>query len=254
MSPTAEQYQEADNIRRSIQMLPDADLHAIAFIILNQVIGRHFMNAKLERDYMARHPQAVRMLTALLADTHTNPPVHTPWRPPTPPPPPTDDELFDRELERTRKLLQRVNLPSIDEMRELLVAMKQHMEKPPLPPSPPRLTITNEHVPLEEVIVVTGNPICVLCSKECENQYGNNPHPLSDTGKCCDGCNENVLTARLATMSYGNEVYDDDSVPTVATSAPIPIPANDKAPKKRAPRKKKEDGGAAVSGIPEEGD
>ena len=235
-------------------MLPDADLHAIAFIILNQVIARHFMNAKLERDYMAQHPQAVRMLTALLADTHTNPPVHTPWRPPTPPPPPTDDELFDRELERTRKLLQRVNLPSIDEMRELLVAMKQHLEKPSLPPSPPRLRITHEHVPLEEVIVVTPpteNPICVLCGQECDNEYGNNPAPLATNGKCCDSCNEQVILTRMGLL----DLPDDDSVPTVvATSAPIPIPVNDKAPKKRAPRKKKAEDGAAVSGIPEEGD
>lgn len=52
------------------------------------------------------------------------------------------------------------------------------------------------------------NPVCCICGKECENEYGNNPYPLF-TGKderCCDKCNDSyVLYARL------NRVSKDDT-------------------------------------------
>lgn len=41
------------------------------------------------------------------------------------------------------------------------------------------------------------NPICCLCNNLCENQYGNNPHPLRSEGVCCDGCNIEVIRKRI---------------------------------------------------------
>lgn len=44
------------------------------------------------------------------------------------------------------------------------------------------------------------NPKCCLCGKECENQFGNNPWPLSKEVKdrCCNKCNdEKVIPARI---------------------------------------------------------
>ena len=38
---------------------------------------------------------------------------------------------------------------------------------------------------------------CVLCTKSIQGQYGNNPYPLSNTGKCCDSCNLKVIMARM---------------------------------------------------------
>jgi hypothetical protein len=41
------------------------------------------------------------------------------------------------------------------------------------------------------------NPKCVLCGKECENKWGNNPQPLK-SGKCCNKCNSTkVIPARI---------------------------------------------------------
>ena len=38
--------------------------------------------------------------------------------------------------------------------------------------------------------------ICCLCGKEY-NEYGNNPHPLSEEGMCCNVCDiTKVLPAR----------------------------------------------------------
>ena len=43
-------------------------------------------------------------------------------------------------------------------------------------------------------------PICCLCGNECENEWGNNPWPLSKKpeDRCCDVCNDTkVIPARL---------------------------------------------------------
>lgn len=34
------------------------------------------------------------------------------------------------------------------------------------------------------------NPICCICGKECENEYGNNPDPFVklEGARCCDAC------------------------------------------------------------------
>jgi len=48
-------------------------------------------------------------------------------------------------------------------------------------------------------------PMCVLCKKECENEFGNNPHPLRDEGKCCFVCNKNrVIPSRLIIIEIKN--------------------------------------------------
>ena len=39
---------------------------------------------------------------------------------------------------------------------------------------------------------------CCMCHKEYQG-YGNNAKPLAD-GRCCDVCNENVITSRLLAL------------------------------------------------------
>ena len=38
---------------------------------------------------------------------------------------------------------------------------------------------------------------CCICGKLIKGQYGNNPQPLKEDGKCCDECNKEVIKARL---------------------------------------------------------
>ena len=39
--------------------------------------------------------------------------------------------------------------------------------------------------------------ICCICGKECK-EFGNNPAPVKNEGKCCDECNSKiVIPARL---------------------------------------------------------
>ena len=41
---------------------------------------------------------------------------------------------------------------------------------------------------------------CCICGKECENEFGNNPWPISNNeeDRCCNECNDTwVLYARL---------------------------------------------------------
>lgn len=60
----------------------------------------------------------------------------------------------------------------------------------------------------EEVKDMVEKPICCLCGQECENQWGNNPYPLSDNEKdrCCDICNmAKVVPARLGMVNTKSE-------------------------------------------------
>ena len=44
---------------------------------------------------------------------------------------------------------------------------------------------------------------CCICGKEIVG-WGNNPEPVSDTGECCDVCNDNiVIPARLDSLNGG---------------------------------------------------
>ena len=45
---------------------------------------------------------------------------------------------------------------------------------------------------------------CVLCGKELENEYGNNPWPLADHGRCCDDCNDRVSAVRISRITGEN--------------------------------------------------
>ena len=50
----------------------------------------------------------------------------------------------------------------------------------------------------------TDFPECVICGDTCECEYGNNPAPVKDEGKCCNKCNANVvIPARM--MGAGME-------------------------------------------------
>lgn len=51
-------------------------------------------------------------------------------------------------------------------------------------------------------------PVCCLCGNECENQFGNNPWPLSknEEDRCCDICNDTkVIPARLELAKENRE-------------------------------------------------
>jgi hypothetical protein len=61
-----------------------------------------------------------------------------------------------------------------------------------------------------EVAQEPSNPVCCLCSKNCECSYGNSPHPLATEGVCCNECNQKVVIARLQA--------------SVAVAAPKPKP------------------------------
>lgn len=39
-------------------------------------------------------------------------------------------------------------------------------------------------------------PMCCICSRECEDRYGNNAKPMSN-GRCCNNCNLKVIEARM---------------------------------------------------------
>ena len=43
---------------------------------------------------------------------------------------------------------------------------------------------------------------CCLCGNEIKG-FGNNPEPLTDDGRCCDVCNENVIKFRML-VTYDN--------------------------------------------------
>lgn len=50
---------------------------------------------------------------------------------------------------------------------------------------------------------------CCLCGKEFEG-FGNNPYPLSEEGRCCNICNNEVICARLRAISPQQLVEDED--------------------------------------------
>jgi len=43
---------------------------------------------------------------------------------------------------------------------------------------------------------------CVICGKEF-SEYGNDPWPIKENGRCCDACNsEFVIGIRILQLSY----------------------------------------------------
>jgi hypothetical protein len=44
---------------------------------------------------------------------------------------------------------------------------------------------------------------CVICEKTIKKQYGNNPAPVVDKGKCCDNCNTKVVIPTRINLILG---------------------------------------------------
>lgn len=57
---------------------------------------------------------------------------------------------------------------------------------------------------IETSINTVLNNVCCMCGKELKN-FGNNPYPISDEGRCCDECNNKVIMARIAALNKGNK-------------------------------------------------
>ena len=45
---------------------------------------------------------------------------------------------------------------------------------------------------------------CVICEGPIKS-FGHNPDPISETGRCCDSCNNLVIIARINQLK---EIYD----------------------------------------------
>ena len=45
---------------------------------------------------------------------------------------------------------------------------------------------------------------CCICGRTF-NGWGNNPHPVKDSGRCCDACNHLVIAMRMAEMKMRME-------------------------------------------------
>tara|TARA_B100000424_G_scaffold182971_1_gene141799 strand:- start:283 stop:435 length:153 start_codon:yes stop_codon:yes gene_type:complete len=45
---------------------------------------------------------------------------------------------------------------------------------------------------------------CVICEAPIKS-FGHNPDPISNTGRCCDSCNNLVIIARINQLK---EIYD----------------------------------------------
>ena len=49
---------------------------------------------------------------------------------------------------------------------------------------------------------VKETPICCICGQPCENEWGNNPYPVKEEGRCCDMCNlTKVIPARIEQLN-----------------------------------------------------
>lgn len=42
---------------------------------------------------------------------------------------------------------------------------------------------------------------CVICRQEIENEYGNNPSPISEKRKCCNMCDNIVIAVRIKKLT-----------------------------------------------------
>ena len=43
------------------------------------------------------------------------------------------------------------------------------------------------------------NEVCCICGEELKD-FGNDPYPISDEGRCCDKCNDKVIVARIKAL------------------------------------------------------
>lgn len=53
-------------------------------------------------------------------------------------------------------------------------------------------------------------PKCCICGNECENEWGNNPYPLvtDEDARCCDKCNDYVITFRICQSTTSAEEFE----------------------------------------------
>ena len=65
-------------------------------------------------------------------------------------------------------------------------------------PLPEPVLVNGQRVTREEHegLNTQNNPKCALCDKSCENQWGNNGHPLTE-GRICNTCNDRVIANRI---------------------------------------------------------
>jgi len=49
------------------------------------------------------------------------------------------------------------------------------------------------------------NPTCCMCSKTCENEWGNNPAPVATKGVCCNECNQKVILVRMGMLKINKD-------------------------------------------------
>jgi hypothetical protein len=72
----------------------------------------------------------------------------------------------------------------------------------------PRKTIAQIKANMRSKLTKKSKPICCICDKSCECDFGNNPAPLAQEGRCCNECNKKVIEARIKqfrifkTLSY----------------------------------------------------
>ena len=52
---------------------------------------------------------------------------------------------------------------------------------------------------IETSINMVLNEVCCMCGEELKD-FGNNPYPISDEGRCCDKCNDKVIEARITAL------------------------------------------------------
>ena len=52
---------------------------------------------------------------------------------------------------------------------------------------------------IETSINIVLNGVCCMCGEELKN-FGNNPYPISDEGRCCNKCNDKVIKARIEVL------------------------------------------------------
>ena len=50
---------------------------------------------------------------------------------------------------------------------------------------------------IETSINIVLNGVCCMCGEELKD-FGNNPYPISDEGRCCNKCNDKAIKARIA--------------------------------------------------------
>lgn len=68
-----------------------------------------------------------------------------------------------------------------------------------------------------EIMEAEATPLeCVLCGKDA-GRYGNNPHPLSEIGVCCDACNFSKVVPTRMILMMTRKTTNVDTTTTTTT-------------------------------------